>query len=237
MLTVLNDELIGWDQFNDGLLWGYKDHKAYEAKLLLSLPLNYSFLDVGAHYGDTILTMALHAKNNNRSDIRFFAFEPNSTKCDYIQRIAKLNNLNIIVFNFCVGNKFGKASNDGINPENLGCTSFQLDNNGNINILTLDSIKNIIMPVGVIHIDTEGWEAAVLEGSSELFKNSTNTMYVIAECWPDDVAAAQIVRGRGGGIATSTPEMDIINEMSKHPNSTRLDNINDGEINLVFKLN
>lgn len=236
MLTVLNDELIGWNNFDNGLLLAYKYHKEYEAKLLLQLPENFSFLDVGANWGDTILTIALHAKNNNRSDLRFFAFEPNLSKCNYIQDIAKLNKLNVIVFNFCIGNTFGKASNDGvINPE-AGATSFKLDDNGNVNIITLNSIKNILMPIGIMHIDTEGWERVVLEGSSEIFNNSTNTIYIIAECWTDDVAAEQVARGRGVGIATATPENDIINEMAKY-NTVRLDNLYDGNNNLVFKLN
>lgn len=236
MRTVLNDELIGWEDIEDNLLLEYKYHKELEASLMLNLPHNSAFLDVGSNYGDTILTMAIHAKNNNRNDIRFFAFEPNTSKCQYIEKIAKLNNVNVTVFNFCVGNNMCKASHDGILPPNLGCASFKLDNNGNVNVITLNSIKNILMPVGILHIDTEGWERAVLEGCSELFNDSINTIHIFAECWSNETAAAQVSRGRGVGIATSTPENDIVNEMKKYK-STRLNNLWDGETSLVFRIN
>lgn len=236
MRTVLNDELIGWEDIEDNLLLEYKNHKQLEANMMLNLPHNSAFLDVGANYGDTILTMAIHAKNKNRHDIRFFAFEPNTSKCEYIQKIAKLNDLNVTVFNFCVGNTMCRASHDGVHKANLGCASFKLDNNGNVNVITLNSIKNILMPVGILHIDTEGWERVVLEGCSEIFNNSTNTIHIFAECWSNQTASEQVAKGRGVGVATSTPENDIVNEMSKY-RSTRLPNLWDGETSLVFRIN
>ena len=38
------------------------------------MPYGSSFLDVGANWGDTLLKWLFNIKNNNRSDIRFYAF-------------------------------------------------------------------------------------------------------------------------------------------------------------------
>ena len=97
-------EIIGNDFIKYHQLLRCEKHKIIEGKYLLSLPKNSSFLDIGSNYGDTVLTMALYASNNNRTDIRFFAFEPNKKKSQIIDRVSKQNNLNIKVYNNCVGN-------------------------------------------------------------------------------------------------------------------------------------
>jgi len=193
------------------------------------MPINSSFLDIGSHFGDTITTMALHAKNNNRDDIRFYAFEPNSNKVLHIKNISKLNNLNITVFNCCVGKNSGKSSHDNnINPI-FGSSSYRVDNNGVCDIICLNDICESINPVGIMHIDTEGWEADVIRGSSKLLNNKNNAnLHIIAECWSNEVS---IMRG-----FSNNPENDIINEIKKY-NYKQLDDIHDEDRNLVFRIN
>ncbi len=236
MNTVFHQELIGWTDFEDNQLLRCPVHKEYEAKLLLDIPHGSSFLDVGAHFGDTVLTMALYAKNNNRDDIRFFAFEPNRIKCEHISRIAELNGLNVRVFNTCVGNRNGKASNDGIIDSLCGASSYKLDTDGDIDIMKLDDIKDILMPIGIIHIDTEGWETAVLQGASDILSDSRNSMFIIAECWDDFTATNQVELGRGLGVASVHPEKDILSEMSRYE-CVRLMDLFDMDNNIVFKVN
>lgn len=236
MNTVFNQELIGWTDFEDNQLLRCPIHKEYEAKLLLNMSHGSSFLDVGSHYGDTILTMALYAKNMGREDICFFAFEPNRTKCEHITRIAELNGLHIQIFNTCVGNGSGKASNDGVIDSNSGASSYKLDMDGDVDIMKLDDIKDILMSIGIIHIDTEGWETAVLQGASNILSDSRNSMFIIAECWDDTLAAKQIELGRGLGVASINPEKDILSEMSRYE-CVRLMDLFDMDNNIVFKVN
>lgn len=66
MKTIFNHELVGWTNFNDNQLLRCTKHKKLEANIILTMPKNSSFLDVGAHYGDTVFTMALFAKHNYR---------------------------------------------------------------------------------------------------------------------------------------------------------------------------
>ena len=100
------------------------------------MPINSSFLDIGAHYGDSVCSYALYAKNNNRNDIRFFAFEPNKIKCDHISKISELNNLNIQIFNNCVGNNNNTVSGTNDNDVSGSCI-FKENSDGLIKTIKL----------------------------------------------------------------------------------------------------
>ena len=234
MRTVLGNELIGWTDFPDNQLLRCPQHKKYEAGLLLNFPLYYAYLDVGSHYGDTVLTLALYAKKWDRNDIRFFAFEPNKRKCQHIKKISRMNKLNIMVYNNCVGNNNYYASSDGSWDERLGCCSYisltipkvktpNVKTPTAIKTIKLNDIYEILGNVGLMHIDTEGWEPEVLKGATNVLKN---TIYLIAECWTNEQS---ITRG-----FSEDPESEIINNINEK--YKRLDDIIDCERNLVFKL-
>lgn len=236
--TVLGDVLVGDHPKNikgyregDDLLWRCKNHKIYEAKLLLEMPKNSSFLDIGAHFGDTVLTMAIHARNNNRSDIKFFAFEPFIKKCEYIRHISKLNGLNITVFNNCVGNTKGKAIINKPHISHAGHSSYRINNSGDVDIIRIDDIKDLISPIGIMHIDTEGWEGLVLKGSHDVLSDTKNKMYIIVENarWLD-------VYFNDEKKMLKYSE-DRLMEIIENYNYIRLDDIYDEENNLVFKMN
>lgn len=214
-----------------------KNHKIIEGKYLLKIPINSSFLDVGSNFGDTVLTLAIYAKNNNREDINFFAFEPNKIKCEFIEKVAKRNNLKIKVYNCCVGNINGYAENDMVKSDLKGSCSFKIcKNNKGIKILRLDDIQNELINIGMIHIDTEGWEIEVLKGSHNILNNIKNNFILICECWSDDEAIKQKKRGRTNNILSINPRKDILNLINKY-NFERLDDIVDKQTNLVFKIN
>lgn len=235
MKTVFNHTLIGWTNFHENQLVRCKTHKTFEANIVLNMPQNTSFVDVGAHYGDTILTMALYAKEIKRNDLRFFAFEPNTNKCNHIKNIANLNNLNIKVYNTCVGYVRGKARNDGIVSARSGASSFKLSEDGDVDIIRLDDVKDDISPVGCMHIDTEGWECHVLKGMQSILNDINNKgMYIIAECWSDDVSQAQVKKGRAKGVISEKPETCIHRELSVYDHIKFVKTLVDMDRNLVF---
>jgi len=246
MKTVLGDILEGWEEIGTKIigksfrqvneLLRCDKHKVIEAKYLLSLPLNTSFLDIGSNYGDTVLTMALHAYNNNRKDIRFFAFEPNNLKCEVIKQVAEINKLNITVYNNCVGNSNGFAVSDNVRSNFEGGCSYKFSSNNGIKIMKMDDIQKIIEPVGLMHVDTEGWEIEVLLGSHNILSNQLNHFILIAECWSDSVAREEKRHGRTNNILSESPRNDIINLVS-HYKFKQLSDIIDKEINLVFQIN
>ena len=103
--TVLGNHIEEWDLAKipgrpkagrwtgkDDQLWRCRRLKKFEASLLSTLPPGACFVDAGAHFGDTIVTMALYARDTlHREDIRFVAFEPNPTKACFIEHVAKMN--------------------------------------------------------------------------------------------------------------------------------------------------
>lgn len=227
MDTVFGHSLYGWSDFPDNQLLRCPAHKKYEANLILGCPLNSAFLDVGAHYGDTCLTMALYAKKNGRGDIRFFAFEPNSRKCKHIKTIAKLNKLPIKVYNVCVGDvSGGYVEAYGEWDPRLGCCAFVESNVGKVRTICLDDLK-LDYRENILHIDVEGWEPKVLRGAHNLINNARCST-VIVECWTSEQS---IERG-----FSETPQHDILYEMKQFNNASRLDDIIDNERNLVFKI-
>ncbi len=246
MKTVLGDILEGWEEIGTKIigksfikineLLRCEKHKAIEAKYMLSLPMNTSFLDIGSNYGDTILTMALHASKNNRKDIRFFAFEPNNLKCEVIKKVAERNKLNIQIYNNCVGNSNGFAVSDNVRPNLEGGCSYKYDSNNGIRIIKIDDIQKIIEPVGLMHIDTEGWEIEVLRGCHNILSNKINKLVLIAECWSDSTAIQQKMRGRTNNIVSNSPRTDIINLVSKYT-FKQLPDIIDKDVNIVFQIN
>lgn len=223
-ITLLNDYIIGANKSDAYQLYRCSKLKNYEAYFLLQLPYNHSFLDIGAHFGDTSITMALHAKNNNRNDIRFIAFEPCKEKCDYITKISNLNNLNIHVINSGVGNKNCKIIPHHYKGTLKGTITYLENNTGNIKMITLDSIKDQIEPVGFIHIDVEGWESKVLEGSNDIISN--NNSIIIAECW-DPTTSIRL------GFSEN-PNNEILNIMNNHKDYVQQNDVIDHERNLVF---
>tara|TARA_Y100000768_G_scaffold388693_3_gene386241 strand:- start:9524 stop:10216 length:693 start_codon:yes stop_codon:yes gene_type:complete len=229
MQTVFGHTLHGWNDFPDNQLLRCQKHKEYEAGILLNMPINGIYLDIGAHYGDSSLTLALYAKKNGRDDIKFLVFEPNSRKCRYIKNIAKVNKLPIKVHNICVGDISGGYANAyGDWDSRLGCCAFIESNVGKIGTICLDDLKLENRENIIAHIDVEGWESKVLRGAKNLINNMGTGSILIVECWSPEQS---IERG-----FSNSPEKDILHEIAQFNNNIRLPDIIDNERNLVFKI-
>lgn len=230
MKSVFGQEVVGWEDFPDNQLLRCPRQKAYEADLLLTIPVNSSFVDVGAHFGDTVVSLSLFAKANKRPDIRFFAFEPSKKKCDHIIRIAEANGLCIVVINTAVGDKKRTVVPDGQYDQESGQCIYKEQAHEYkgpvVPMVTLDDFAAAIQPVGFIHIDTEGWDAKCLAGSNTILQNPINCAYIVAELWTAETSI------RNG--FSLTPEKDILSVMCKHQHYGRRNNMIDEETNIVF---
>jgi FkbM family methyltransferase len=227
--TVFNHNIIYDLPENCGedFLTKYKKTKLFEGYLISNIPNNSAFLDIGAHNGDTVLTMAIYAKNNNRNDIRFFAFEPDKVKSDFIERTSKLNNLNIKVYCCAIGDKECLVSAQNDKPIHSGATSYKItvdQHKNNIRMTNLNSLYNDLGEVGFLHLDVEGWELNVLNGASKILKNYNPI--IIAEYWDKPAAEKR-------GFSTTARE-DIIHHINEYKKYRLYDTLVDGNNNLVF---
>ena len=146
-------------------------------ELLEDLPNNSYIIDAGAHVGDTglYLTKILDDKYKKKN-IKVIMIEPDKTKINFINNMAKLNNLNnIVTKNIGISDKKGKAEID--KTRHPGGWKIIDNNKGNIIIDTLDNICNNL-DISLIHLDVEGMEYKCLLGSQNILKN---TKYVMIE--------------------------------------------------------
>ncbi len=280
----------------DGFLVGEDDQllrcrrqKKIEAAFMLQLGHGSVIVDAGAHLGDTIVTLAVHARAKNRNDLRFVALEPCPEKCDYIRSVVAANKLTVQVLCAAVGDSIGvvqpasnakeRAKRDGSlryeyipnqqrdmdadgqcvetsTTENTSSNAKEPSNycdsetesrgdtsKNSIPMITLDSIIDQISPVGMLHIDVEGWESNVLRGAKKLlttipkYSNEKNRFpcYVIAEAWTEKESL------RRGVLGNAEEKIVRVMENEVNDNGTgagyRFDRINDIvdiERNLVY---
>jgi len=196
----------------ENFLCTYALTKQIERDLMLQMPANHSFVDVGAHNGDTVLAMALQARKQLRHDIRFFAFEPDATKAHYIQTVANLNKLNVSVFALAIGDVAQSVQSTGDVPIQSGAVAYKAAVDGGVQMQPLDVFFEAIHPVGHLHLDVEGWESKVINGAQCVLQ-STKACSLLAEAWNPACA-----HKRG---FSETPLEDIARALRKHPHLTK----------------
>tara|TARA_Y100001970_G_C14131113_1_gene801766 strand:- start:352 stop:1203 length:852 start_codon:yes stop_codon:yes gene_type:complete len=155
----------------------------------LKLPQDYGIIDCGGHIGDGAIPIAHALKFNNRKDITVYAIDPSKYKCDFINYIKELNNLdNLIVLNYGLTDKDNveytydeEWAKKWLNDNNTGGINWQIkdmksNSVGDDNIfMKLDTLisKNIIKhKLGAIHLDVENMEdKAILGGKSVIMED------------------------------------------------------------------
>lgn len=164
--------------------------KNLELNIILNLPINYLFFDVGGHIGDTSIMLSLFCKKNNRDDIKFIIFEPDKKKCEYIKFIININKLNIEVNEYAVGDTSKKVyidSKEKYPKRGRGSKRYTIEKNdkyeSEFNMINLDNnfVKNKYSDIGIMHIDTEGWDAMVVRGGTNIIKKYKPI--ILPECW------------------------------------------------------
>lgn len=123
-----------------------------------------NIIDLGAWIGDNSIPWA---KNINGI---VYAIDPSKDNCDYINAMKILNNIdNMLIIKAAISDSEKIISTD---CDNLQHCSFI--NNGSlsnkIQSFSLDTLykQGIIRDVGYIHLDVEGMENLVIEGSKQL---------------------------------------------------------------------
>lgn len=98
-------------------------------------------------------------------------------------------------------------------------------------MISLDSIKDEILPLGLLHLDVEGWESKALLGASDILRETTTDCYIICEVWDERDRKMRKKAIREDTLAGR----DVLTLMGKFPQFERTDDIVDQERNLFFR--
>lgn len=129
-----------------------------------------NILDIGANIGNNSIYYALL-----REAKKVYAFEPIETSYQILNKNVRLNGLEetIQTYNFALGEKESKASISCYPYHNIGATSLQSDENGNLYVKSLDELENegfFKEKIDFVKIDVEGFEEKILLGGGFLKK-------------------------------------------------------------------
>jgi len=122
-----------------------------------------NIIDLGSWIGDNSIPWSLNITGV------IYAIDPSKENGDFIEEVKKSNNIkNIIFINEVIGAKVSTVStNDDINHK-----MFLENENGKYSFktTTLDILYNekIIINIDFIHLDAEGMELSIIEGSKNL---------------------------------------------------------------------
>ena len=133
----------------------------YEKTLLDS---SKNIIDLGAWIGDNVIPWAYKISG------KVFAIDPSPENIDYIKVLSNLNSVeNVVCIQECISDKI----EDVYAPSTLIHTSFNTSG-GSIKLktTTLDNLynENIINDIEFLHLDVEGFEQKVLNGSIHLLE-------------------------------------------------------------------
>ena len=123
-----------------------------------------SIIDIGCWIADNSIVWSKFLSNNGK----VFAIDPSSENLNFGKMIAKINNIENIkwVQAVCAEREGIRLNFDG----SIDHTSFYRATSENY--LISKSIDSIIMdtrsPIGLLHVDVEGFELSVLKGSKEV---------------------------------------------------------------------
>ena len=125
---------------------------------------NKNIIDLGSWIGDNALPWSKMINGI------VYAIDPSTYNCNNIKFLKKINNIdNIEIIEKAIGDKIETIYYDG----DLKHTEFSTDKKSNkLESTTLDYLlnNNQITNVGFIHLDVEGFEYKVIQGSQNLIK-------------------------------------------------------------------
>ncbi len=137
-----------------------------------------TLLDIGANIGNHSIFFSKYCL-----PAKVCSFEPVKPTFKILERNVSINHLenNIEIYNCAVGDKNYKATYDTYDLNNIGGTSLYEQEDGDIDIITIDELN--YQDVGFIKIDVEGFEEKVIRGALNTIKKYHPVMLI--EIWED----------------------------------------------------
>lgn len=140
-------------------------------------------VDVGAHCGYfTLLASTLVGPKG-----RVIAFEPSPTSFELlVANVWRSGRCNVTALPWAVGRDDGDADlylAAGNTGDHRLVEAEDVRESIRVRRIALDSIADLIGPVGFLKVDTQGYEGAVLGGSAQILATSADAVLTI-EFWP-----------------------------------------------------
>ncbi len=156
----------------------------YEMELLRYIKNTYMkknmvIMDCGANVGNhTVFFKKIMNAN------KVISFEGNPDTYKTLQRNVQLNDIeeSVDLYNCVLGEKTSKASIDNFEEDNIGATSFCENENGNLEMISIDDVE-IKEHIDFVKIDVEGFEYYVLKGMKNLLNRDKPLLWL--EVFPD----------------------------------------------------
>ena len=132
-------------------------------------------LDIGTNIGNHTLYFFFECQINAS-----YNFEPIENTLEIFKKNVQINNLinRVHIYNVAVGSNEGKANILSFNKDNIGATQLAINENGELPIISIDSLKLHDL-IGLIKVDVEGFEIDALKGMKETLKR--HKPYIIIE--------------------------------------------------------
>lgn len=154
-----------------------------------------SFVDIGANIGFYTRMMALRG-------VCVYAFEPSPKTYKVLQASVKYL-WNVQAFNFALGDENIDAKTLYLHPENSPINGFILSPDNErferitVKVRMLDNFK--LTNVGLIKIDTEGYEYPILKGALETLRREKPRMIIEMHepLWRNDTLIASLLQQLG----------------------------------------
>ena len=129
-------------------------------------------LDAGTNIGNHTI---FFSKICNASKI--YCFEPLETVFNVLKKNLSLNNVeNVQLYNLALGESKGRAKISGFTQVSLGSTSFSFTDDGDFDVISLDSLN--IEGLDFCKIDVEGCQYEFLKGAKNTLEKCTPTIWI-----------------------------------------------------------
>ncbi|MXN66872.1 FkbM family methyltransferase [Stappia sp. GBMRC 2046] len=157
----------------------YTTRKFYEQDILERLeeyvPKDALILDIGANIGNHALFWV--QKSPERKVV---CFEPVSSTFEILVKNIEANNktAQISAQKFGVSDKPSRARIESFKSSNIGATKLQHDESGDLSLISIDGFISEENKIGMLKIDTEGFEVEVLKGADKTIEMHKPIIFV-----------------------------------------------------------
>ncbi len=138
-------------------------------RLVLLCPDDSVIVDAGAHVGDTGLVLGKYIQSNTSNKITVYEVDPDASKIDFIEQMAKLNDIrNIATFRVGLSDKRGQGK--PVEEGQPGAWKVKEVSEGDFPLVTVDELVGS-KKVCLIHLDVEGMELQAMKGATKVIES------------------------------------------------------------------